>query len=491
MDCSCCAEKFNQSTRKEVPCFKCGYSACKTCVRTFLVNTQGMPQCMSCHTQFNLSFLVKHLNQSWTLNEFKTCMTATLLSSELGKIPETLPYAEHEKRKQALVKTNSDIKLQMMDLEKKLRKLHRTHTANNYLIRGETIPERYRDAVSDQPMQVDTRKKFIMACPGQGCKGFLSTAYKCGLCERNTCKDCIMIKQDDAHVCIESDKLSAEAIRKETKPCPKCHERIFKIDGCDQMYCMARDEAGKICQTVWSWKSGEELIGVTVHNPHFFQLQQQLGYVPRTAGDVHCGGMPELHYLLQLFRHIHRISTEETRNELGLVQLSGDVQTLYRRLNEHVQYEIPRHRNIIRRHPDVMRKNRINYILTSISKEQFADLQYRTEKEYQKTIELLHTLELIGVCGIETFQSIVQDIPSIAIYNECALSHTEYTQELLENIRGKIQNFNAVIDFCNDKMKEISITYHASVPIYDHHCGIISKKFKINGEEVKKPKLTA
>ena len=103
----------------------------------------------------------------------------------------------------------------------------------------------------------------------------------------------------------------------------------------------------------------------------------------------------------------------------------------------------------------------------------------------------MHTLELIGVCGIETFQSIVQDIPSIAIYNECALSHTEYTQELLENIRGKIQNFNAVIDFCNDKMKEISITYHASVPIYDHHCGIISKKFKINGEEVKKPKLTA
>ena len=493
MDCACCAEKINKSTRAEVKCYKCDYTACKTCVRTFLSNTQGNAQCMNCHTQFNLSFLVRHLNLSWVQDEYRKKMTTDILSSELGKIPETLPHAEAEKRKQALIKENAAIKTKMGELEIRLRKLHRSHTANNYRIRGETVPDRYRTAVTeDDPIQVDTRKKFIMACPSPDCKGFLSTAYKCGLCDKYTCKDCLVVKNPAAaaeHECIESDRLSAESIRKDTKPCPKCNERIFKIDGCDQMYCMARDEAGNVCQCVWSWKSGEETPGVIVHNPHFFALQREKGYVPRTAGDVHCGGMPEIHPILQLIRHIHKVVSDEVRGSLGLVQFSSELQTLYRRLNEHVQYEVPRYRNMVRRHPDVMRRNRINYILTGLTKEEFADMQYRTEKDFQKALEMLHTLELIGVCGIETFQSLVQDTPSIGLYSDCIQTHSDYTHELLANLRGKITNFHTVIDFCNDKLKEVSITYHSSVPFYDHFCAVSNKKFKMNGEEVGNTKI--
>jgi hypothetical protein len=43
-----------------------------------------------------------------------------------------------------------------------------------------------------------------------------------------------------------------------------------------------------------------------------------------------------------------------------------------------------------------------------------------------------------------------------------------------------------VIDFCNEKLKEDSITYHTTVPIYDNFCGFSNKKFKMNGEEIKK-----
>jgi hypothetical protein len=280
--------------------------------------------------------------------------------------------------------------------------------------------------------------------------------------------------------------LSAKSIREDTKPCPKCHERIFKIDGCDQMFCMARDEAGRVCEAVWSWRTGEETPGVIVHNPHAFALQRERGYVPRNAGDVHCGGMPEIHPILQLIRHIMKIFPEEVRSSLGLQQFNSEVQTLYRRLNEHVQYEVPRYRNIVRRHPEVMRRNRISYILTSLSKEDFADLQYRTEKDYQKSLEMLHTLELISVCGIEMFQSLIQDTPSVVLYNDCMQAHPDYTHELIQNLRGKISNFHTVIDFCNEKLKEVSITYHSTVPIYDNFCGFSNKKFKMNGDEIKK-----
>ena len=34
------------------------------------------------------------------------------------------------------------------------------------------------------------RRAFVRACPYADCKGFLSTAWKCGLCEMWTCSEC-------------------------------------------------------------------------------------------------------------------------------------------------------------------------------------------------------------------------------------------------------------------------------------------------------------
>jgi hypothetical protein len=444
---------------------------------------------MNCNAQFNLSFVVKHLNQSWSLNEFRQTMTSNLLSSELGKIPETLPYAETEKRRRALQQKNLDLKKKADELTKQLKTIQNAITANNYLIRGEGVPERYRnDLVTDDPLRIDTRKKFIMACPGNGCKGFLSTAYKCGLCEQYTCKDCITIKHNENHVCIESDKLSAEAIRKETKPCPRCNERIYKIDGCDQMFCTSRLEGGSVCSTVFSWNTGEELTGrVVVHNPHYFEIQRQKGYVPRTAGDVHCGGLPDLSPFNMLFRHIHKIVDERMKEKIR--EFTDLIHILFRRIAEHVQYEITKYRNMVRRHPENMKKNRINYILTSLTKEQFAEIQYKTEKDYQKSIELLHTFELLGMCGIETFQSIVHDIPSITIFEIDMMTNEHNLTEMMETVHRKLTNIYAVVDFCNEKLKEISVTYHSTVPIFTKNLHMINKKFKVNGEEVKKPTL--
>jgi len=78
-------------------------------------------------------------------------------------------------------------------------------------------------------------REFIQRCPGEGCRGYLSTAYKCGVCAKYACSDCLAVKGEDrdaAHTCDESAKATAALIRRETKPCPKCGVRIYKIDGC-------------------------------------------------------------------------------------------------------------------------------------------------------------------------------------------------------------------------------------------------------------------
>jgi hypothetical protein len=484
MDCVICAEKFNSSTRAKISCYKCEHSACKTCIRTFLTTSPGMPQCMNCHTQFNLSFLVRHLNQSWTHNEYKQTMKSVLLNSELGKVPETLPYAETEKRRLQLQEKNVGLRVKIDSLKKQIRDLSNAYTANSYLMRGEDVPARYiNQHVTDIPIVLDTRKKFIMACPHPNCKGFLSTAYKCGLCEQFTCKECIMVKEE-GHVCLESNRLSAALIRKETKPCPICNERIYKIDGCDQMFCMAKNESGIICQTTFSWKSGEVLKGVVVHNPHFFQLQREGGITLRNARDVHCGGMPDINPVLRFFRQLNTSCTQAQLSKMGLAELDSTLKILFRRLSEHIQYTIPPCRIAIRDHPERMRANRIKYILTSLSREQFADIQYRAEKDHQRNMETLHVMELIGVCGIETFLGIVQELPTIEDYVDYRQVNPNFPLECIDNIKDKLKNLEKVREFCNDKMKEISVTYNSTVNIFTEVFNSHSKKFKVT--DVKK-----
>ena len=81
----------------------------------------------------------------------------------------------------------------------------------------------------------EERNKFIMPCSAENCKGYLSCQYKCGVCKLFTCPDCFEIigySKDEPHECKEENVKSAEMIKKETKGCPKCGVRIFKIAGC-------------------------------------------------------------------------------------------------------------------------------------------------------------------------------------------------------------------------------------------------------------------
>jgi hypothetical protein len=77
---------------------------------------------------------------------------------------------------------------------------------------------------------------FVRACPSGDCRGFLSSAWKCGTCEGWACSNCHEYigkdKNKTEHVCHPDQVASARLLDKETKPCPKCASAIFKISGC-------------------------------------------------------------------------------------------------------------------------------------------------------------------------------------------------------------------------------------------------------------------
>ena len=161
-----------------------------------------------------------------------------------------------------------------------------------------------RDATAgDTPVAkvVEDRKQFVKRCPTSECRGYLSTAWKCGLCEEVFCSKCHQKKGDD-HECRKDDVETAEYLKKETKPCPKCQMPISRIDGCDQIWSFC-------CKIAFNWKTGRIETGV-IHSPEYYAYLRRFGQpIPRQQGDEGpvggmCGGHRRFETITDLYRYM-------------------------------------------------------------------------------------------------------------------------------------------------------------------------------------------
>ena len=100
------------------------------------------------------------------------------------------------------------------------------------------------------------------------------TKYQCNSCKQEYCSKCMMeignqntntntnqnSQNSEIHKCKQEDIDSWEEIKKSTKLCPKCSSRIFRSQGCPQMFCTN-------CHTGFDWNTGKVING-NFHNPH-------------------------------------------------------------------------------------------------------------------------------------------------------------------------------------------------------------------------------
>ena len=455
MDCPICASAFNKTTRSPVQCFSCEHTACKECVRTFLTSASHLPKCMNCNVSYPTHFLVRKLNRSWVTDCYKKKLTEVLTGIELGKLPDTQPYVEAEVEKQRLLKQNEKYNCELRVLKIQMRKISAAIYANQHLLRGEPVPAHLmNEYVDGKPVVADTKKQFVMPCPLE-CRGFLSTKYKCGTCQKSVCSECLVLKEEN-HECVEANRLTAEMIKRESKGCPKCGARICKIDGCDQMYCTAQRD-GVHCNTAFSWKTGKIETG-TIHNPHYYELMNKKGVQIRNAGDVQCGGVPNIRRIimsLDAFNKIHNFQiTEVSELRLSLLQI-------HRRISETVQYTTNEFRRKIQDHEAHLRFLRVRYMMKTINKQMFSDMIYKAVREYQKNIDQHHILELISISGIETFLGIVQEFPKMNDYE--IRDYVPMMKDIMDNVNEKLKQLHGIREYCNEQLKELSITYNCTV----------------------------
>lgn len=73
-------------------------------------------------------------------------------------------------------------------------------------------------------------------------------------------------KLKKAHKCKQEDVDSVKEIRQHSRACPNCKARIFRISGCDTMWCTR-------CNTGFNWRTGLVIKDARdLHNPHYIDF---------------------------------------------------------------------------------------------------------------------------------------------------------------------------------------------------------------------------
>ncbi len=379
--CTVCADKFTGMIRKCITCPNCFYKQCRECVKRYVLSTRQNPHCMNCKVEWKKAYLFEVLPKVFLEGEYKKHREDVLLEREKSFLVESMPYAERRMEERRLDKQITAI---CMERDEILRKYEREINALRKL--------RYQ-GFGEEKVE---RKEFVKKCPVDQCNGFLSTQWKCGLCETWVCPDCLEIKGKEKnceHTCNPDIVESAKLLKKETKPCPKCNALIFKISGCAQIWCTQ-------CHTAFDFNTGK--IEHVIHNPHYYEYMNKVGNVPRQPGDIPCGGLPYVNEINSVidkyFKNIFK-KTKESTISTGFVQTY--FQNFLRILTHIERNELGNHRQ----DPTVAnRELRVDYILKNIDEDSWKkELQVR-EKKYEKTGLLESINNTIIMAGTDILQ---------------------------------------------------------------------------------------
>ena len=428
--CNICFEKFTTTVRARIQCPFCPSATCKTCLQQYLLTLSEDPHCMGCKREWNREFLDIHLPATFRKGALRQQRRKVLVEREMAMLPSMQVYVEATfLRNKAWQKykecgdSSDRLTIQRSKLDQRISMLERTLQSTEMEIPTE-IQELMTKACDFQKEIMECNLKsrfyynqynrnlaflegreagkqqvrqFIMKCPGasddgEPCRGFLSSQWKCGTCQKYFCNECHVLlgdRNDGPHTCNEDAKATAQLIRKETRPCPKCGIRISKIEGCDQMWCTS-------CQATFSWNTGQILHNVRVHNPHYYEYLRQTGggNVPRELGDIPCGGIPDYYVFIRNMRLLRGLSQKEI----------DELVHIHRSLSDISQVRLPDYP--LRRPANDNRDLDVAYLMGDLSKEDWARNLELKETKFERKKEIGLVLQTLVHVGAEKLTEI-------------------------------------------------------------------------------------
>lgn len=417
MECTICFETF----KKHVTCVFCKSSFCFPCSQRYILDETVHPRCPSCFKPWTRQTLHEFYGKMFMNTKYRIKREKELFETEKALLPETQrQIATNDRRR-----IQHYIKNIYSNIERGLKFANSVNT-DEFIVALETCRTTLQDVliasdINTQPVSHTSsiHQPRTFKCQNQidrdRCRGFvteINKEYICSLCQTKVCKKCREKKTGD-HECDPAIVETVKLLNSDTKACPKCSIPIFKIDGCDQMYCTS-------CNTAFSWKT-LEIVNGRIHNPHYYEYMRQNGGVPREVGD-NCGNdaLPQLN-------KIHK-----------------DAFWFHRTIVHVRDVEILKYTAVpIERNSDL----RIKFLKKELTEKEFAKLVQRRDKLNDKNRDIREVLVTFVEAGIDVLRS---------DYNSVAM--------------------NVLLEFINTSFENISKIYNMVVPQIST-TGITVKKF--------------
>ena len=240
------------------------------------------------------------------------------------------------------------------------------------------------------------------------------------------------LQHDCEHTCDPNDLETAKLLDKDTKPCPKCATGIFKIDGCDQMWCI-------LCHTAFSWRTGT--IESHIHNPHYYEWQRRNngGVAPRADLDNHVCG-EELNV-----RVLRNINSSIPKNAQDMKQ---KIEYIYQSVMHLQEVQMGRFRvNRVENNLDL----RVDYLNGDITEDDFKVKVQRANKQHEKRREMSEILTLFIFTTTEIFLRLHQYVTTNRANSDGAV-----IMRFLDELEG-------IRSYTNECLTDISKTYNSQL----------------------------
>lgn len=363
-----------------ISCSYCDAEACEKCHQTFILD-QFQDKCMFCNKTWNFEFMQKNFKESWLEKTYKDKKKTLLFEKEKALLPATQQdMKKDEEKKKIELKYKKAIE-RIKEYGTQLRKLFKQNNVDqDEILALESAIEKMRhkmDLLVIENSELENKQvveqRATHPCSKDGCRGFLEKDFKCGICSSQHCKKCrTEIDDDEEHKCDPNTLETIKMMEKDTKPCPKCAVPIFKIEGCDQIWCVQ-------CHTAFSWKTGKIDNG-PIHNPHYWQYLRQEGKeaeeLNRRYGENVGGGQMRDNPCLDL-------------NNVMMVA-EGKAFEVCRVLSNIREYELPKFTRVVDN-----KDLRYRYLQNDIDEKNLKMTLYRREKKQNYNTELSQILSMV------------------------------------------------------------------------------------------------
>ena len=328
--CDVCVSKFNITTRVKVECSQCSASACSSCYKKYLSETNDVPVCMFCKEVFDIEYFAKHYSRTWVSKNLRKHLVNIMVRQEEALIRDQVEVIQNYKHCDELMSQVHELEQQRRALLREAKSIRASMELYKEMIdqyRHENYQVNLRDVDTSSTTSLASLH-FKYKCFSETCQGYLHN-WTCDACSTEYCEECFQVKSSE-HICTQQD-IQTAAHLKTTKPCPSCGEGLSKVDGCDQFFCT-------VCKAAFDWKTGRIITNMRYFdNPHYFQWQRESsGSVNRHPSDI----PPVVHDMDAIENNVRNVLSRLSRpkrsydadSELSRYAILEDICRVIRRL---------------------------------------------------------------------------------------------------------------------------------------------------------------